>query len=125
MRALLVIAHGSRRKESNQEIHHLANRLRENAKPAFDLISSAFLEISTPQVASAVSDLVNRGSTEIKVFPYFLTAGTHVVKDIPKLIENEQTTHPQIKFEILPHLGALEGISNLILNQIYPTPPQR
>ena len=119
MKALLIVAHGSRRKESNDEVRRLATRIDENSGPAFDLVSSAFLEISSPQIDSAVADLVEAGAKEIKVFPYFLAAGTHVVNDIPRLIKEEEEHHPSVHFEMLPHLGALQGISTLIINQIY------
>jgi sirohydrochlorin ferrochelatase len=33
MKALLIIAHGSRRKDSNDEVRRLADRIRENAGP--------------------------------------------------------------------------------------------
>jgi len=127
MKALLIVAHGSRRKESNEEVRRLANRIRENAGPAFDLVMSAFLEISSPQIDSAVADLIDEGATEIKVFPYFLSAGTHVVNDIPRIIREERDAHPGVHLEILPHMGALQGISTLILSQIYkgsPAAPQ-
>ena len=119
MKALLIVAHGSRRKESNDEVRRLATRIGENSGPAFGLVSSAFLEISSPQIDSAVHDLVEDGVDEIKVFPYFLAAGNHVVNDIPKLIAEEEENYPDVHFEILPHLGALQGISTLVLNQIY------
>ena len=119
MKALLIVAHGSRRKESNDEVRRLAIRIDENSGPAFKLVSSAFLEISSPQIDSAVADLIDAGAKEIKVFPYFLAAGTHVANDIPNLIKEEETNHPDVHFEILPHLGALQGISTLIINQIY------
>lgn len=119
MKALLIVAHGSRRKESNDEVRRLAKRIEENSGPAFDLVTCAFLEISSPQIDSAVADLVDEGASEIKVFPYFLAAGTHVVNDIPKQIDDEKVNYPALQFEILPHLGALQGISTLILNQIY------
>lgn len=127
MKALLIVAHGSRRHESNEEVRRLSNRVKEKAGPAFDQVMSAFLEISSPQIGSAVSDLLEEGATEIKVFPYFLTAGTHVVDDIPRLIQEEQESHPNIHFEILPHMGALHGLGTLILSQIYkgaPAAPQ-
>lgn len=123
MKALLIIAHGSRHKESNEEVRRLASRIDENSGPAFDLVTSAFLEISSPQVDSAVADLVDDGATEIQIFPYFLAAGTHVINDIPRLIGEEQENRPDIHFETLPHLGALQGISTLILNQIYKGAP--
>ncbi len=119
MKALLIVAHGSRRKESNEEVRRLAKRIDENSGPGFDLVSSAFLEISSPQIDSAVADLVEAGAAEIKVFPYFLSAGTHVVNDIPQQVADARKTYPQVDFEILPHLGALHGISTLILTQIY------
>ncbi|WP_372808268.1 sirohydrochlorin chelatase [Pontiella sp.] len=119
MRALLIVAHGSRRKESNEEVRRLAARIKENAGPAFSEVASAFLEISSPQIDSAVADLVKEGAEEIKVFPYFLAAGTHVVDDIPKQIAEAEATYPDVQFELLPHLGGLQGISTLILNQVY------
>jgi sirohydrochlorin ferrochelatase len=123
MKALLIIAHGSRRKNSNDEVRRLAERIHENAGPNFEFVTSAFLEISSPQVDSAIADLADEGVTEITVFPYFLAAGTHVFNDIPKIIDEEKENYPGIHFEILPHLGALQGISTLILNQIYKSTP--
>lgn len=123
MKALLIVAHGSRRKESNDEVRRLACRIDENSGPAFDLVASAFLEISSPQIDSAVADLLEAGATEVKVFPYFLAAGTHVVNDIPRILKEEEEKYPSVHFEVLPHLGALQGISTLILNQIYKGTP--
>ena len=119
MRALLIVAHGSRRKESNDEVRRLTARIEENSGPAFNVVMCAFLEISSPQIDSAVADLVDAGATEIKVFPYFLAAGTHVVHDIPAIIDEQRDAYPNVQFEMLPHLGALQGISTLIINQIY------
>jgi sirohydrochlorin ferrochelatase len=124
MKALLIIAHGSRRKESNDEVRRLANRIKENAGPSFDMVMSAFLEISSPQVDSAIADLVDDGATEIKAFPYFLSAGTHVVNDIPRMIQEEREKYPNVHIELLPHMGALQGISTLILSQIYKGAPR-
>jgi sirohydrochlorin ferrochelatase len=123
MKALLIIAHGSRRKDSNDEVCRLADRIRENSGPAFKSVTCAFLEISSPQVDSAIADLADEGVTEITVFPYFLAAGSHVFNDIPRIIEEQKERYPTIHFEILPHLGALQGISTLILNHIYKSAP--
>lgn len=123
MNALLIIAHGSRRKESNDEVRRLTQRISENSGPAFDSVTCAFLEISSPQVDSAIVDLAESGATNIKIFPYFISAGMHVLDDIPRIVEEEKTNYPAISFEILPHLGALQGISSLILTHIYNSVP--
>lgn len=119
MNALLIIAHGSRRKESNDEVRRLTQRIGENSGPAFDVVTCAFLEISSPQVDSAVADLAAAGATSILIFPYFISAGTHVTVDIPRMMEEGKANYPAIDFDILPHLGALQGISSLILTHIY------
>jgi sirohydrochlorin ferrochelatase len=123
MKALLIVAHGSRRKDSNDEVRRLADRIREKSGPAFKVVTSAFLEISSPQVDSAIADLADEGATDITVFPYFLAAGTHVFNDIPRITEESKELYPNIHFEILPHLGALQGISSLILNHVYNSAP--
>lgn len=123
MKTLLIVAHGSSRKESNEEIRRLAARIHNNSKPEFSEVRSAFLELSAPCIDSAVTELIEKGASEIIVFPYFLAAGTHVVNDIPELIKEEEEKHPQIFFRILPHLGGLQGLSTLIINQVhYKTP---
>ena len=119
MKALLIIAKGSRNKNSNDEIRRLADRINENLGPAFGLATSAFLDISSPHIDSAVADLVEEGATEVQVLPYYLSGGTNVTKDIPAAIEEEKAKYPTVRFEILPHFGALQGISTLILNHIY------
>jgi sirohydrochlorin ferrochelatase len=119
MKALLIIAQGSRSKDSNDEIRRLADRINENLGPAFGLATSAFLGISSPHIDSAVADLVDEGATEIRVLPYFLSAGNHVKKEIPDAIREEKEKYPDVHFGILPHFGALQGISTLILNHIY------
>ena len=118
MKALLIIAHGSRSKEANDEVRRLAESIDEESGPAFDRVDHAFLEIASPQFDTAIADLSAAGTTEIKVFPYFLAGGTHVADDIPRVVRVAKRAYPDIDFEILPYFGALEGISSLILKQI-------
>jgi len=122
MKALLIIAQGSRRQDSNDEVRRLADRIRENTGPSFGQVMSAFLEATSPIMDSAVADLIEEGATTIVVFPYFLTAGNHVFSDIPRIIKEEKERYPQVEFIVLPHFGALQGTSSLILNYIYNSP---
>ena len=48
MKALLVVAHGSRREQSNTEIKELAQRIAAQAGQDFDLVECAFLELADP-----------------------------------------------------------------------------
>ena len=125
MKALLIVAHGSRSKDSNDEVARVAECIGEKPGPAFDLVAYAFLELASPKVDAAIAHLAEEGVTEIKVFPYFLGDGTHVANDVPRIIKAVRETYPDIHFDILPHLGALDGISALIFKHINKSTFQR
>lgn len=123
MKALLIVAHGCRIEAANDEVFRLAKSIQQNAEPKLDRVAGAFLEIASPQVEVAIANLIGEGATEIAVFPYFLVEGTHVAKDIPRIIKAASEKYPDVGFEISPHLGRLQGIDNLILDHIYDSPP--
>lgn len=118
MKALLIVAHGSRNQNANDEVCRLAERIGGDSGPAFDRVAHAFLEIASPLFDTAIAELAAADITKITVFPYFLAAGKHVAKDIPSVIGVAKRAYPEIDFEILPYLGALEGISSLILEHV-------
>ena len=46
MKAILLVAHGSRRKLSNDEVLSLADKLRNNCSHQYDIVNAAFLELA-------------------------------------------------------------------------------
>ena len=46
MKALLLVAHGSRRKQSNDEVVLLAERLKTNCSEQYNIIHAGFLELA-------------------------------------------------------------------------------
>ncbi len=121
MKTLLVVAHGSRRAASNQEVMSLVEAMRVehhqlNEAPGFDHIAAAFLELAKPSISDAIDACVESGSTHITVLPYFLSAGRHVVEDIPSEIKKAVTHHPDIDLRITGHIGALEAMPRLLLD---------
>ncbi len=122
MKALLLIAHGSRAQSSNDEIRALVARLREDARgERFDLVEHAFLEMAEPSIAAAADKLVADGATEIVVLPYFLAAGKHLLADIPSEVARLERRHSAtIRFIVAPHLGAAAGMQDLIYDHLQP-----
>ena len=113
MKALLLIAHGSRNASANDEIRALTARLRD-AGGRFDLVECAFLEMTEPNIVQSGDKLVADGAKEIIVLPYFLAAGRHVAQDIPAEVARIATQHPKIKITTASHLGASPEMSQLI-----------
>ena len=116
MRSLLLIAHGSRRKESNEEIRMLTARLSEKAIPKFDFVTCAFLEIEEPSIAQGIQTCANAGATEIIVFPYFLSVGNHVASDIPAEIDTQRKEYPDITIKITEHIGKSKHMADILLS---------
>jgi len=114
MKALVVIAHGSRKQSSNQEVENLCSMMND-LHHSFDLIRAAFLELADPQLPEIIGNLAQEGAQEIRVLPYFLAAGVHVSKDLPKLLDDAEARYPNISFHLLPHLGSHPSMANWLL----------
>ncbi len=116
MNALLLIAHGSRRTASNDEVIRLAERIRNFSSGEFDIVLPAFLEIAEPGIATDAKRCVELGAKLVTIIPYFLSAGRHVVEDIPDALKRAQDRFPGVRFELKPHIGAAEAMADMVLN---------
>jgi len=114
MQSLLIIAHGSRKKVSNNEILQLESSLRTELADHYPIVTSAFLEFAPQSIPNAIKYCVEKGATNIRVLPYFLAAGVHVTEDIPAEIKSASKQYSSLKIEILPHLGSSRNITRLI-----------
>lgn len=120
MNGLLIVAHGSRKPESNQEVFELTTRIEAMAAGDFDLVRCAFMQFADPTFEAQVESLVAYGADTIVVFPYFIGSGSHVTADIPALVEAAVDRHPDVSIRVTPHLGNMDGIQELILEQVRP-----
>jgi len=112
---LLLVAHGSRRAASNDEVRTLVERLRDAPGTRFAGIDAAFLELAEPSIEDGLARLAGRGARHIVVMPYFLAAGAHVAQDIPDILARFGASHPGIRLSLKPHIGHAGGMGRLIL----------
>jgi len=118
MKALLVIAHGSRKQASNDEIFQLAKELDTLSGNYFDYVRCAFIQFATPLLDDQITALARLGVTHIKLFPYFIGAGNHVLCDIPESLQEARLRYPNVDFELTDHLGKLAGVRQLIIDEV-------
>jgi sirohydrochlorin ferrochelatase len=114
MKALVVVAHGSRRSASNDEVKELACWLAGDLANHYPIVEVGFLELAEPLIPDALERAIEAGATEVAVFPYFLSAGRHVVKDVPDEVKTVQDKYPQIPITMLTYLGASNGFTRFI-----------
>jgi uroporphyrin-III C-methyltransferase len=103
-RAVLVVGHGSRRAEANEDVREAARLIGERG--GFSLIAAAFLEIEHPNISEGFAQLVERGAQHLTVHPYFLSPGRHTRGDIPVEVREATSEHPGITYEITEPLAA-------------------
>lgn len=113
-RGLVFVAHGSRNPMSNQHIADLANAVKASTKEKYTYFNYAFLEFAEPSISDAIHQQIQAGANDITIFPYFLSNGNHVSRDIPALIDTVQNTFPSITFTILPVFGNYVRMPSLI-----------
>lgn len=116
MKALLLVAHGSRRDASNEEVRDLTRQLQQ-ADDGFQYIACAFLELAAPSIPEGLRAAIAAGAGEVVVLPYFLSAGRHVVTDIPAAVAMVQAEHPEVPIRVAPYLGAADGVARILLQQ--------
>ena len=119
-RGLVLVAHGSRRASSNDEVRRVAESLAQQAGPngsgQYQMVHAAFLELAEPLIPEGVQQCIDNGMEEVVVLPYFLSAGRHVVEDIPaEVAKVNNTTGAEIR--IAPYLGAAAGLTEILLEQ--------
>jgi sirohydrochlorin ferrochelatase len=116
MKFLLLIAHGSRRENANDEIKLLAARVAGLESNDYDGVVTAFLEMAEPDIHQGVRDCIEQGASSIVVVPYFLASGNHVVKDIPGEIACALAGHSSVDIRISRYLGSSDAMADLVLD---------
>lgn len=113
--ALLLIAHGSRRAEANDELRQVAQRLR--ATTDYSVVEAAYLELSEPDICGAAARCVASGAQRVILVPYFLSLGRHVVEDLRRARDELARAYPQIEFRLAEPIGRHEQCLAILVAQ--------
>ena len=113
MRAILLIDHGSVRPEANHMLSCAANLLQHMVGESV-LVRYAHMELAEPLIARGFADCVNAGATEVIAFPYMLSPGKHVSRDVPRLVAEAATAFPHVSYRVTGAFGVHEKLAELI-----------
>lgn len=100
---ILVVGHGSRRAEANNDVRNAACAIRKRGN--FEMVEAAFLEIEQPDIVAGFAKLAEQGVTNIIVHPYFLSPGRHTRGDIPLQVHSAALKHA-VSYKITEPLSA-------------------
>lgn len=116
MKAVLLIAHGSRRDAANQDLVKLAEMLRKRG--LFPIIEISYLELAEPTIPEAAARCVEAGAHEVLMLPYFLSAGVHVQNDLEQFRSEFSARYPETGFRLCSHLGLHPLMLEIVLDRL-------
>lgn len=115
MNGVLILAHGSRRKETENTLQKVAQMVKEKITVPTEI---AYMEFSEQNIAYGLDQLVSRGIKQIKVVPYFLFSGIHILEDIPQELSDYAREHPGVTITMGETLGADPRIADILVDRI-------
>lgn len=101
--ALLLVGHGSRVPGATKILAKVASAIKRRHGKC--VVEWAFLEISEPDMRTAIDRCVEAGAERILIVPYFLYLGGHVGRDLPDHMGQARLRHPNLEIRVAPHLG--------------------
>lgn len=113
--AIVLFAHGSASvPAANQAVEQTARALGERG--GYRHARAAFLEPVRPDLGDAVASLAAEGVKRILVVPYFLIAGVHLLRDLPRIVERLVSIH-DVEVLVAPPLDGHPAMLGILLDR--------
>lgn len=113
-KALIIVAHGSRKESSNAEVTLLGEKVKVLLGEHYFLVKTAFLEFTEPSLQACISACIDEEAKQIVILPYFLAPGNHVTRDIPEVVEMMKQHYPDVTIELREHIGSSDRMVQLL-----------
>jgi sirohydrochlorin ferrochelatase len=116
MKGILIVDHGSQKREANDMLRCMANLIQTMAGSDV-VVRYAHMELAPPDIAEGFANCVEGGATEVTVFPYMLSPGRHSTSDIPRMTADAARKFPAVAFSVTPAFGVNEKLAEVVLER--------
>jgi len=116
MKGILIVDHGSQKREANDMLRLMADLIQTMAGSDV-VVRYAHMELADPTIAAGFSSCVEAGATDITVFPYMLSPGRHSTADIPRMVADVARAFPNVSFSVTPAFGLHEKLAEVVLER--------
>lgn len=118
-KGMLIVGHGSKSDDAIREFDEVVEMVRQR-KSGFYILG-AHMEINHPSIPDAIDLLMSSGIIDITVVPYFLFKGKHSKFDIPQILKDKKSKHPQLKIRLTRAVGVEPLMAEILLNRALDT----
>ncbi|RMG39914.1 MAG: cobalamin biosynthesis protein CbiX [Planctomycetota bacterium] len=115
--ALVLVAHGSRRREANEDLQRLADQLAGRVGPDV-AVRWAYLELAAPSIPEALQCAAADGARQVVIAPVFLSAGRHVQEDIRRIAADFRRHFPHIDLRIAAPIGLHPKLADIVWDRV-------
>ena len=116
LEGVIILGHGSRRPEANQEIIDIAEQVKIRSGSA--LYETCFLQFGQPDLSEGIQRMVASGVEKITVIPLLLAVGNHIQVELPRLLRQQKELYPGLTLLLAPHLGADSRIVEIVMDRM-------
>jgi len=109
---LVLFAHGARDRRWAEPFERIKAKVRARAPEV--PVELAYLELMTPDLATAVATLISSGCGAVRVVPIFLGQGGHVRNDLPRLVRTISGSHPGVSINVVAPVGEHDAVLDCI-----------
>ena len=114
MKAILLVDHGSIRREANEMMVDVMNLI-QRMTGSDVVVRYAHMELAEPTIAQGFANCVEAGATDVVVFPYMLSPGRHSTTDVPRMVREAAAQYPGVTFSVTPAFGIEEKLGEVVL----------
>jgi sirohydrochlorin cobaltochelatase len=115
--AVILFGHGARDPRWAEPFERLRQML-QSSLPNPDFLRLAYLELMTPNLLDAVTNLVENGAKRILVVPVFFGQGGHLRKDFPVLLEQCRQAFSGVDIQASSAVGEWDTVLSAIVQGV-------
>lgn len=117
-RAILLVGHGSRDEQGNEELIQFAERVRAAVHKQYPLVETCFLEFATPTIQQGIQSCIEKGASHVTLVPVILLGAGHSKLHIPHEIDIAKQKHPQVQFAYGKPIGVHEKVLDILESRL-------
>lgn len=117
MQAVLMVAHGSRDKEANDQVRQFIEDLKMELDSEL-LVETCFLELEKPDIQEGIATCVAKGARKIAVIPMMLLQASHAKIHIPNKLDMAKEKYPDVHFTYGRSIGIHEAALDICQSRI-------